>query len=501
MSSWTTRQGEVSITSHSELIGLIDGWSRSGRGSEAPIGASVDLSVRRAVELCQKLTAGEPLELNLDHAADAADILYAACRVLSNECANAPKATLETASKLRESLNRRVWTDDDFGERETLLYSLAFIAWRASRILGLAVAAQDWEVIYRAPFRSSIQWEVAALECAPGNPNLSDELMASGAEGVFQVLHCLQELYETTPRVVGSKAAAAYEALTAGQVVAPSDIRPFLLGLSARIAGTGNRIIGMYEEASRWLDLAENHFRADLNPAPELARVSYQRLALFYMLGHYDLIICRSASLESSFREFQMHEDIVKCRILWAASLKCIGECEKAFEVLEPIRTLACEVRPALSGWVLMELGDLSLISSSYERGFQELAEAEHLLREANQITGLTLTLAMMGFGYRMRGMFQEAIQLFNRARAECTTLESEALDAYVRLLISEAYLAMGNWRGAEREVLEILPVFERHGMVAEGVAGVTLLREAVRQRKLEPSKLREFRERFGPRW
>jgi hypothetical protein len=59
----------------------------------------------------------------------------------------------------------------------------------------------------------------------------------------------------------------------------------------------------------------------------------------------------------------------------------------------------------------------------------------------------------------------------------------------------------MGNWRGAEREVLEILPVFERHGMVAEGVAGVTLLREAVRQRKLEPSKLREFRERFGPRW
>jgi tetratricopeptide (TPR) repeat protein len=398
-------------------------------------------------------------------------------------------------------LNTHGWTDDELGEREALLCSLAFTAWRAARMLDLSRAAQKWEVNYRNQFRSSVQWDITALECAPGNPGLSDELIASGAEGVLQVLHCLQELYETAPGLVGSKAAAAYEALTADSVASPSDVRPFMLGLSARVAGTGNRIIGMYEEASRWLDLAESHFRADLNSAPELARVSYQRLALFYMLGHYDLIIKGSPVLEASLREFRMHEDVVKCRILWAASLKCIGECEKAFEVLEPIRTLACEIRPALYGWVLMELGDLSLISSSYERGFQELAEAERLLREANQITGLTLTLAMMGFGYRMRGMFQEAVQLFTRARAECAALDSEALDAYVRLLISEAYLAMGSWRAAEREVLEILPVFERHGMVAEGVAGVTLLREAVRQRKLEPGKLREFRERFGPRW
>jgi tetratricopeptide (TPR) repeat protein len=480
---------------------LIDGWTRSGHGSKAPVGPSVDLSVSRATELRWRLAASEPLDLDLDDAADAADILFAACRALSDECANAPEATLATAATIWELLSRHGWTDDELGEREALLCSLAFVAWRAARMLGLSKDAQNWEANYRSRFHSSVQWDVTALECAPGSPSLSDELVTCGAEGVLQVLLCLQELYETTPRVVSSKAAAVHEALTADQVVSASDVRPFLLGLSARIAGTGNRIIGMYEEASRWLDLAESHFRADLNPAPELARVSYQRLALFYMLGHYDLIIKGSAVLESSLYEFGMHEDVVKCRILWAASLKCVGECEKAFEVLEPVRTLAGEVRPALSGWVLMELGDLSLISSGYERGFQELAEAERLLREANQITGLTLTLAMMGFGYRMRGMFQEAVQLFTRARAECTTLDSETLDAYVRLLISETYLAMGNWRAAEREVLEILPVFERHGMVAEGVAGVTLLREAVRQRRLEPGKLREFRERFGPRW
>jgi tetratricopeptide (TPR) repeat protein len=498
--SSTTYQEEVSITSSSELVALIDGWNRSGRGSGASVGPSVDLSVRRAVELRRRLEAGEPLELNLDNAADAADLLFAACRALSDECANAPTETLATASALWESLNRHRWMDDELGERETLLCSLAFIAWRSARMVDLS-NAPNWEANYRTQFQSSIQWDITALECTSGNPSLSDELVASGAAGVFQVLLCLQELYETIPRVVSSKAAAVYEALTADQVASASDVRPFLLGLSARIAGTGNRIIGMYEEASRWLDLAESHFRSDLNPAPELARVSYQRLALFYMLGQYELIIKGSAALESSLYEFSLHEDVVKCRILWAASLKCIGECEKAFDVLEPVRTLAGEVRPALSGWVLMELGDLSLISSGYERGFQELAEAERLLREANQITGLTLTLAMMGFGYRMRGMFQEAIQFFTRARAECTTLDSEALDAYVRLLISETYLAMGNWRAAERELLGILPVFERHGMVAEGVAGVTLLREAVRQRRLEPGKLREFRERFGPRW
>jgi hypothetical protein len=57
----------------------------------------------------------------------------------------------------------------------------------------------------------------------------------------------------------------------------------------------------------------------------------------------------------------------------------------------------------------------------------------------------------------------------------------------------------MGAWRAAEREARRILPIFASHGMVAETVAALSILRESIRQQKLDPDLLRELRDRLRP--
>ena len=194
-----------------------------------------------------------------------------------------------------------------------------------------------------------------------------------------------------------------------------------------------------------------------------------------------------------------MREDAVKCRVLWAASLKYLGKCEAALDVLEPVLPLENQIRPALFGWVLMEVGDVCLIRNDYERGFRDLARAMRLLRETNQVTGLAITIATIGSGYRAQGMFGKAIQFFRNAHAECGVLESKTLEAYIQLLLTETYGAMGAWRAAEREARRILPIFAKHGMVAEAVAALGILRESIRQQKRDTELLRELRERLRP--
>jgi hypothetical protein len=64
--------------------------------------------------------------------------------------------------------------------------------------------------------------------------------------------------------------------------------------------------------------------------------------------------------------------------------------------------------------------------------------------------------------------------------------------EAYHRILIAETYLAMGRAREAEIEIRAALPILEEQGMLADAVIAVNLLREAVRQRKLQPVDIRD---------
>jgi tetratricopeptide (TPR) repeat protein len=398
-------------------------------------------------------------------------------------------------------LEQTRWPEDALDERQTLLCSLALISWRAARVLDLSSEAQRWESEYLRAFRRSLQWDV--LEAAwhskdPASFSACD-LLSSGEENLFQALLYLQEQIESSPGRVSTVAIDLYRSLQVEGTYA-LDLQSYFMGSAARLAGATVRYVGVQEEASDWLDLAENHFRAGRDAKPQLARVTLLRLVILYTVSRCDVVLRVAPELDRTFASLGMDEDQVKCRIVWAASLKASGDLDGALNVLESIQGSRPKVRPGLYGWVLLQLGDVHQIRGDYDRGRNELLEAASLFKEGRQLTGLAEVHSMIAYHYRAHGELREALQLFKRGRQEFARLGVKAYEAYNRVLAAETYLAMGCHREAEREILKALPSIEEQGMIADAVAAVSILREAVRRRNLDPQVLREVTERLRPK-
>jgi hypothetical protein len=141
----------------------------------------------------------------------------------------------------------------------------------------------------------------------------------------------------------------------------------------------------------------------------------------------------------------------------------------------------------------------LHLIRGDYRRGLAELREAASILKAENELTALPGVVAMIGFAYRAQGRLREAVEFFMESQKAYAQLGMRPYEAYTGLLVAETLLAMDRSKEAELVVLSVLPSIEAQGMVADGVAAINLLREAVRRQKLDPQMLRELRERLRP--
>jgi tetratricopeptide (TPR) repeat protein len=223
-------------------------------------------------------------------------------------------------------------------------------------------------------------------------------------------------------------------------------------------------------------------------------------LTILHEQSRCDLVVNAAPVLDRSFASLGMDEDRVKCRIVWSASLKLLGRVQEALEVLEPARQWRSKIRPELYGWILLQSGDLNQLSSNYGVALRELHEAEQLLREGKQLTGLADVDSMISCIYRSHGMLSEALQLLKRSCSEHAKLGMRSLEASNRMLIAETYLAMGRAHDAEIEIRAAIPVFEEQGMVADGVAAVNLMREARKRQRFDAEPIRDIRERPRPK-
>jgi tetratricopeptide (TPR) repeat protein len=450
--------------------------------------------------LRERVRSRGEVEFDFGDRDQAADVLYALSSAMFDDCQDAPDHVLSDAAAFHDALSKCRWKDDEIGERETILCSLAFSCWRAARLLARSIDSQQWEEQYRLTLRGSAEWSLIGNLCQPEDGAISPSFSGLGAlnpEELFRFLLYLRDRCDTDPQMVSLGAIRLYRELSANNIQVPSDLRLFFLGESARLAGATVRNTGVQEEASDWLDVAASHFRVGPNREPELARVSYLRLAILYRLCRFEAVYRSIPALAKSFRDFGMQEDLVKSRILWAASLKSAGECERALAVLEPLRHLKEELRPALYAWVLVELGDISQILGDYRKGFEDLEEAARLFRAGEQLLGLADVAAMIGFGLRSQGKLREAAECFQGSQEQYRQLGVRSLEAYAGILLAETYIALGSPHEAERLLLAAVPIFEEQGMIADAVAAVALLRESIRQQKLDPKMLRDLRERL----
>lgn len=492
---------EETIKIHgAEIFGLIPSWLESGRGKDVPIGAPRTVALALADEFRRRVRSAEPLEIDLNNQDEASDMLYAVCALLSDECVNSADSALEEVETIRGLVEECVWANDYMEERESLLCSLAFTAWRAARILRLARRAQLWESEYKKVFRRSLLWRAAESSCESesGIARAAEGIVWSCPESVFQILLYLQDQREADPLGTSKIAEGVYRSLQGLRL--PDDVHPFLLAEAALLVGGSLRLIGRPRGVDQWSELAEQHLRSDSNPRPSLVRIAFLRLTVLHEQSRCDLVAKAAPDLEKSFADLGMEEDRVKCRILWAASLKVLGRFQHALEVLQPVRQWKTNIRPGLYGWVLLHSGDLHQLCGHYSLALKEMAEAERLLREGRQFTGLADVNSMISCVYRSHGMLNEALQLLKSSCDEHARLGTKSLEAGNRMLIAETYLAMGRAHDAELEIRGAIPVFEELAMVADAVAAVNLLREAIRRQRFDPKPISDIRERLRPK-
>jgi tetratricopeptide (TPR) repeat protein len=453
--------------------------------------------LKQASKFRERFRSSQEFSIDPESDGEISEVLQGVCALIAEECMSRPGAVLEEASSLRTYLSRLTWTGDVLEEREGLLCSLAFLAWRASRVLRWTETAQRWEAEYASVFRQSLMWEVIESVCASDDA-LGLTLASSDPERIFQITLFLQDQREVIPERTLATAEAFYRLLSECEL--SLDTRPFFLANAALLAGGSLRQVGRPRSVERWIELAETHLKDDPDPAPSLARVSFLRLAALHEQSRNELVAQSASALDQTFALLGMEEDRVKCRILWAASLKMLGRFEEALDVLEPPRAWRPRIRSGLFGWVLLQSGDLHQLCGLHSLALKELAEAELLLREGRQVTGLADVHSMISCIYRSLGMLREALHLLKSSCHEHARLGLKSLEAHNRMLIAETYLAMGRPHDAETEIRAAIPVFEDEGMVADAVVAVSLLREAIRRQKLEPRPVVDIRDRFRPK-
>jgi tetratricopeptide (TPR) repeat protein len=475
----------------------VERWVSGVVIDKVPLGPSVEESLKAARTLRRNISAS--VRPSLQPGPYAPDTLYAFCRLLMEDCSASPELVLRDALLASEFLGLQSRAFEDY-ELETLRSSLIFICWRASRLLSRSQETQHWEREYLLSLRRSTDWtEQREWHLSEWWQELRPpKVRALGEEGVFRTLIRLREEAEAEPRGVAIRSIALYRCLR-GPAIFASDLQSFFQGEAARLAGATLKTLGRYQDAARWLDKAEAHFLSGADPDPQLARTVFLRLSILYSLTNVEAVLQDAPALELTFSRLGMEDDRVKCRILWATSLKIAGRPEAALQVLDSVRDVRPEVSPRLYGWILAEAADIEAICGDFQKGMEDLRRAAEILHREKQLTGLANLNLMFGFMCRSRGLLGEAVELFKASARDYEDLGMMANAAYARLLVAETYLAMQLPRDAEAEVLKAIPIFEEEGIVADAVAALSILRESIRQQKLDPDLLRDLRDRLRP--
>src|SRR5262245_37272517 len=202
------------------------------------------------------------------------------------------------------------------------------------------------------------------------------------------------------------------------------DEKDYFLGQLAAIAGGASRIMGKRSEAEVWFERAEAGYRHTINPAPLLASVSYQRLALRCEAGQFAEVAELAPMLARSFEKLNMPRDYAKCTFLEALSLKAVGDHHKAesrFAVVTADNF--AEVDPGLAGLAYVHMADMYVSDDRNELAENAYSHALPLLARGNRRPAIAQLKGTIAETSRRQARFTEAIAAYNEAVTEYSNL------------------------------------------------------------------------------
>jgi tetratricopeptide (TPR) repeat protein len=316
-------------------------------------------------------------------------------------------------------------------------------------------------------------------------------------ETLLSLCIALKELRNTVPSTVVDEGSRIYKWITSQtRRFGVFDECDYFLGEVAFLVGSACRLVGRRDEAELWLERAESGFRHTVNPAPLLANIAYERLALHYDMRRYDRIFELLPSLRTSFKKLNMGREVLKCQFLEATTLK---DADRKLEALTRFAELRSDPllrsEPTLLGLVLANLGELLSSGGRYGEAMAVFQEALSCESEPSQPLSAAHLKVAIAECLRNQGQLNAAVSSYRAAVSDYASVGMQTMVAYVRVLTAETLIASSRHREAEWEILAALPTIEEQKMVPEGFAAVALLRESVRSRKADPKALRDLRD------
>lgn len=381
---------------------------------------------------------------------------------------------------------------DEFGEVPELLCQLSYVAWRASRALGIPTRAAHWQANFEkslsreSVFRlqcSSLLGSFEGRVCDPTPSRIST--CVSDPLILFGVCALLRERRDRSPREALAFARGLYERLKNGDPNYWAVELLYFLGETALCVSTSARLSGEFEKAAEWIEIAEKAFHELTRPDELIAAVLYARLTIAFELTNYSCVLTEVDNLIEWYKGAGLRRGVAKSLYLKGDVLKLIGRLQEAEEVWRAGLKIV-EEEHDLRASILAHLSEIKTI-----RG--EFGEALDLLLQAKAITAhgqMSMVSAnievLFGELNRQCQKWDDALEFFYRGVTQFASLGMKAMVARVRVQIAEALLASGRVVEAERELAAVLPDLTRRRIIPEGLAALALLREAVRQRSMD---------------
>ncbi|MEO8191667.1 MAG: hypothetical protein ABI682_15140 [Acidobacteriota bacterium] len=321
------------------------------------------------------------------------------------------------------------------------------------------------------------------------------ELALEEPEVLLSLCGAVREFLDSAPATAHSEATFFYSYVKSPpRSVGLFDEREYFLGEFALIAGTACRQLSFRDEARLWFDRSEAAFRASVNSVADLSRLSYQRLALRLEERQLEAVLELVPGLVDSFNRLGMRQDELKARFLEGLALMESERLTESIETFEEICRIAAEIkaeRLLASAYgnlthIYGILGDPAKAISASQQAIPTLTRLNDRVALAKVQWGLAVLL-------RECGQINDSIEAYLASQREFASIGMRADVAALNLVLADLYLEQGREEIALRCVLSALPIIDELGMVPEGMAAMALLRESVRQQRVNRTALRDL--------
>lgn len=454
--------------------------------------------MRRALATWSRIESGEIRDLGVVCDGDRADEMHAMCRLVGREDDPSP-SRLRFVALFYESVQQMSWPDDRLGERAELLTKVAYLAW---------VHARRWR-----SFADAEAWERRVVEHAL-TPETVREFLAISAEDRLEELNrrflgdpavllaaCtrLRARVEAAPLPCMEEATLLYRWLSDNpQLLGSHEESQYFAAELAWIAAVGSKHCGRYRDSQAWLQRLELCYEGIAGTESIRARAGYVRLAVLHELRSYQEVVAGIPDLKAVFTRLGMNLAFAKCCFLEAITLKEIGRDEDARSAFDALgRDPAVRSEHWLHGMVLTGIAELDGRLGLFEAAQLSLSEARCLLKSSGMPLAVAHLYGVEGELLRDQGLLSSAVDSYRAAVAVYSSGCFPSQAAYLRIVLAETLMAAGRESEAIAEIVAALPVIDDEGLVREGIAAMTLLRESVRRQRADPRTLRDLREQL----